>query len=124
MSKRSRVANARKREQAREHLQQAQVRGAQAEKEQAFAAEQAARAPRERAEVEERTALAEQEARDRAARAGEARNEAEQLRAKAQKLAPDVVSDGPSGNGTGQTAAYRDETPHPDQPGGSGATRR
>jgi len=119
LGKRSRVAQNRKREQAREHLQEAHVRGAQAEKERALAEEQAARARRERAEVEERAALAEQEARERAAHAEEERAAAEQLRAKAQKLAPDLA-DGHSHrvDGTAQTTAY------PDQPGGGGATRR
>ena len=67
--------------------------------------------------------MAEQEARERAARAGEARTEAEQLRAKAEKLAPDVVADGRGRQGTDQSA-HRDQTPRPDQPGGGGATRR
>ncbi len=84
----------RKREQAREHLQEAQVRGARADREQALAEEQAARARRERAEVEERAALAEQEARERSSAAERERAEAEQLRARAEKLAPDVVAGG------------------------------
>ena len=93
LAKRSRVANVKKREQAREHLQEAQVLAARAGKEQALAEEQAARARRERAEAEERTALAEQEARERAARAGEQQAEAEQLRAQAEKLAPGMSTD-------------------------------
>src|SRR4051812_15036466 len=91
MSKRSRVAQVRKREQAREHLEEAHLRGARAEQEQALAEEQAARARRERAEGQERTALAEQEARERAARAGEEHAAAEELRAQAQKIAPDAA---------------------------------
>ncbi len=91
LSRRSKVAQNRKREQAREHLQEAQVRGAQADKEQALAEEQAARARRERAEVEERAALAEQEARERAAHAEEERAAAEELRARAEKLAPGLA---------------------------------
>ena len=62
-------------------------------KEQALAEEQAARARRERAEVQERTALAEQEARDRAAGAVRNTAAAEELRAKADKLAPDLADD-------------------------------
>ena len=93
MARRSRVAQGRKREQAREHLQEAEMRGVRAEQEQALAEEQAARARRERAEVEERTALAEQEARDRAARAGEEQSAADDLRAKAEKIAPDLTAD-------------------------------
>jgi uncharacterized MAPEG superfamily protein len=47
MAKRNRIAGARKREQAREHLQEAQLRGARADREQALAEESAARARRE-----------------------------------------------------------------------------
>ena len=54
MAKRNRINGARKREQARDHLREAELRGAQAEKEQALAEEQAARARRERAEVKNR----------------------------------------------------------------------
>ncbi len=110
LAKRSRVAGAKRREQqrlqAREHLEQAQLRGAQAEKEQALAEEQAARARRERAEVEERTRLAEQQARQRAATAREHATAAEKLRAEAERLAPGladqngharVTGDGPGG---------------------------
>src|SRR5688572_9412276 len=117
LSKRSRIANSRKREQAREHLQEAEVRAARADREQALAEEEAARARRERAEAEERTALAEQEARQRAARAGEEQQQAEQLRARAEKLAPGLRPDGHPQQGPGNT-------PHPDQPSGGGATRR
>jgi FtsZ-interacting cell division protein ZipA len=127
LSRRSRVTQARKREQAREHLQEAQVRGAQAAKEQALAEEQAARARRERAEVEERAALAEQDARERAARAEEEQAAAAELRARAEKLAPDLADgestqrlDHPGEAGPTQP----DGTPYPDQPGGGGATRR
>lgn len=118
-SKRSKVAASRKREQAREHLQEAQVRGARADKERALAEEQAARARRERAEVEERAALAEQEARDRAARAHEDQSAAQDLRAKAEKLAPDLTRDDPA-----HRTAAADGTVPPDQAGPGGATRR
>jgi FtsZ-interacting cell division protein ZipA len=114
-SKNRRIAGQRKREQAREHLQEAQVLAARADRDQALAEEQAARARRERAEVEERTALAEQEARQRAAHAGEELQRAEQLRAQAEKLAPDLSLDGHPQHRPGDSA-------HPDQPGG--ATRR
>jgi competence protein ComGC len=120
ISKRSRVANVRKREQAREHLQEAQIRGARADKEQALAEEEAARARRELAEVQERASLAEQDARARAARADEDRTAAEELRARAERLAPDVGADGhqPTRRLDGS------ETTYPDQPGAGGATRR
>jgi FtsZ-interacting cell division protein ZipA len=136
LAKRSRVANVKKREKAREHLQEAQVLQARAGKDQALAEEQAARARRERAEAEERTALAEQEARERAARAGEQHSEAERLRAQAEKLAPGMTTDTrrePPTNGQPAedwsqpaqpahgTAQYPDQ--YPDQPEG-GATRR
>ena len=110
VAKRQRVAGAKKRElqrqQAREHLEEARLRGVQAEKEKALADEQAARARRERAEVEERTRLAEQEARKRAATAAEHASAAEKLRAEAERLAPGladqngharVTGDGPGG---------------------------
>jgi FtsZ-interacting cell division protein ZipA len=131
LSKRSRISNARKREAAREHLQEAQIRAARADKEQALAEEQSAAARRELAEVQERAALAEQEARERAARADEDRTAAEQLRARAQKAAPDLVrGDGPD---TGRHAAHADGDVTPDgrpgtapttEPGTGGATRR
>jgi hypothetical protein len=67
--------------------------------------------------MEERTTVAEQEARQRAERAGQEMQEAEQLRAKAQKLAPDLSADG--------QPRHRDaDGAQPDQPGGGGATRR
>jgi hypothetical protein len=119
MAKRSRVAKVRKREQAREHLQEAQIRGARAEKEQALAEEEAARARRELAEVQERAALAEQDARARAARADEDRTAAEELRAKAERLAPDVSVDGRQ-----ETRRMDAPATYPDQPDGGGATRR
>jgi hypothetical protein len=115
-SKRSRVAKIRNRERARENLQEAQVRGARAQREQALAEEQSARARRERAEVEERTAMAEQEARERATRAGEEQAAADDLRAKPQKIAPDLAADGHLHPRSGETA-------DPDRPEG-GATRR
>lgn len=134
LSKRSRISNARKREQAREHLQEAQVRAARADKEQALAEEQSAAARRELAEVQERSALAEKEARERAARADEDRSAADQLRARAQKAAPDLVhgSDGTAGRhaaqgdaGTDGTADHVRGDTHPStEPDVGGATRR
>jgi FtsZ-interacting cell division protein ZipA len=131
LSKRSRITRARKREAAREHLQEAQIRSARAEKEQALAEEQAAGARRELAEAQERAALAEQEARQRAARADEDRSAAEQLRARAQKAAPDLVSGGTASgraDDAGRHAAEQDGQPYDDtsrdQPGTDGATRR
>ena len=116
MAKRSGVAKTRKREQAREHLQEAQVRTAKADREQALAEEQAARARREKAEAEERAAVAEREARERVAQAHDERSTAEGLRAKAEKLAP--------GLNDGHAGPQRSEQPlRPDEPGG-GATRR
>jgi FtsZ-interacting cell division protein ZipA len=115
-TRRSRVGQQRKREQAREHLQEAQLRGARAEREEALAQEQAAHARRERAEVEERAARAEQEARERAAHAGQDRSAAEELRAKAEKLDPaaarGVTAPSP------RDPAYRDVSEE------GGATRR
>src|SRR5918997_1609325 len=129
MAKRNRINGARKREQARDHLREAELRATQAEKEQAAAEEQAARARRERAEVEERTRLAEQEAQERASRAGEHASAAEQLRAKAEKLAPGLADQhGRHADGRAPQAAddrtqtYQQAT-DPDQPSG-GATRR
>jgi biopolymer transport protein ExbB/TolQ len=116
MSKRSGVAQAKKREQAREHLQEAHVRTAKADREQALAEEQAARARREKAEAEERAAVAEREARERVAQAHDERSTADELRAKADKLAP--------GLGDGQAARHPvDPSARRDEPGG-GATRR
>ena len=135
MSRRSKAGQLRKQEQAREHLQEAHVRGARADQEQALAEEQAARARRERAEVEERSVLAEQEARERAAHAGEEQARADELRAKAQKIAPDVTddrtirdTDGVSTSDPGTRAYGSTERPvqregYPDQTEG-GATRR
>jgi TolA-binding protein len=130
MAKRNRINGARKREQAREHLREAQLRGVQADKEQALAEEQAARARRERAEVEERTRIAEQEAQERAATAKEHASAAEQLRAKAEKLAPGLADqhgrhaarDG-DGSPDGHSDGRDHGVPGPDQPTG-GATRR
>ncbi|MDP9428658.1 MAG: hypothetical protein M3Q47_07190 [Actinomycetota bacterium] len=123
MAKRNRINGARKREQARDHLREAQLRGAQAEKERAAAEEQAARARRERAEVEERTRLAEQEAEQRAAAAQGHASAAEQLRAKAEKLAPGLA-DQHGRHADGHTAEGRaTDAAGPDQPTG-GATRR
>ena len=116
MSKRSGVAKAKKREQARDHLQEAQVRSARADHEQALAEEQSARARREKAEAEERAALAERESRERVAQAHDERSTAENLRAKAEKLAPGLA-DGQAGQHRGDQPLRRDE------PEG-GATRR
>lgn len=133
LAKRSRIGNARKREQAREQLQEAQVRSARADKEQAMAEEQAAHARRELAEVQERAALAEKEARELAARADEDRTAAEQLRARARKAAPDLVSGdsataGQDQRSSGRHAAQPDRAPDgaapTDQPETGGATRR
>jgi hypothetical protein len=93
MAKRNGAAKVRKREQAREHLQEAQVRAARADQQQALAEEQAARARREQAEAQERAARAEQEAREIQASAHEDRSAAEELRAKAEKLAPGLTAD-------------------------------
>lgn len=145
LARRSKAGDHRKQEQAREHLQEAQVRGARAEREQALAEEQAARARRERAEVEERAALAEQEARERSASAERERAEAEQLRARAEKLAPDVAGEHgrtarteqvqqtqvvreqpgvpPQRDGV-REEVVRDDPGHGDGYGGDGATRR
>jgi hypothetical protein len=148
LAARSRRAGAhRKQEQAREHLQEAQVRGARAEREQALAEEQAARARRERAEVEERAVQAEREARERAQHAERESSAAQELRAKAEKLAPDVTAD--SGRSTAahterveqtqvvreqpglppqrdvvREEVVRDDTTPRDGFGGDGATRR
>lgn len=116
MAKRSRVGQVKTREQAREHLQEAEVRAARADREQALAEEQAARARREKAEVEERAALAEREARERVSSAHEERSTAEELRAKAEKLAPGLA-DGHDGQHRAGEAVRPDET-------GGGATRR
>ena len=92
MAKRNGAAKVRKREQAREHLQESQVRAARADQQQALAEEQAARARREQAEAQERAARAEQEARELHASAHEDRSAAEELRAKAEKLAPGLTA--------------------------------
>ncbi len=132
-SKRSRIGNARKRELAREQLQEAQIRSARADKEQAMAEEQAAHARRELAEVQERAALAEKEARQMAARADEDRTAAEQLRARARKAAPDLVPDAGPAPGHDQQSSGRhaagpdgtaDQAAPTEQPETGGATRR
>lgn len=81
----------RKRTQAREHLQEAQVRSAHAGSERAAAEEQAARARREGAEAEERVANEQREAQERAARAAQEHAEAQRLEQRARQLAPDLV---------------------------------
>jgi uncharacterized protein (DUF3084 family) len=121
LAKRSRAAGVRKREQAREHLQEAHVRGARADREQAAAEEQAAAARRELAETRERAALAEQEARERAARAGDERAEAEQLRARAEKLAPDLSTRPETAGRPNPETAMRTDRP---DPRGDGAAHR
>jgi hypothetical protein len=67
--------------------------------------------------VQERTALAEQEARERAARAGEEHAAAAELRAKAEKLAPDVASDGHRAPGAAGDPDYRGTTTGQDYSG-------
>lgn len=95
ITKRGGASKERKREQALEHLREAELLAARADKEQALADEQAARARRERAEVEERTALAEKEAHERTVHAQQERSMAAELKAKAEKLAPGLAeSDG------------------------------
>ena len=93
LAKRGRAGGERKRELAREHLHEAQLRGTRAEKEEALGEEQAARARRERAEVEERAMQAEREAQERAGRAQEDRSAAQQLKAKAESLDPGLRQD-------------------------------
>src|SRR5215212_1540831 len=125
MSKRSGVAQAKKREQAREHLQEAHVRTAKADQEQALAEEQAARARREKAEVEERAAVAAREARERVAQAHDQRSSAEELRAKAEKLAPGLSESHNAqyrGDGPDAAAPRTGQPARPDEAGG--ATRR
>jgi FtsZ-interacting cell division protein ZipA len=125
VAKRGTAAKARKQEQARDHLQEAQLRAARADKEQALADEQAARARRERAEVEERAAQAEREARERAGHAQQERSAAQELRAKAEKLAPGMShGDGHVGDAQAAdvTQQIRREDIRPRDTGG-GATR-
>ena len=129
MAKRNGAAKVRKREQAREHLQEAQVRAARADQQQALAEEQAARARREQAEAQERAARAEQEAREIQASAHEDRSAAEELRAKAEKLAPGLTADHEGGrHGTAHDASYdavpEDRTAEPGLPQEGGSTRR
>lgn len=102
----------RKREQAREHLQEAQLRASHAKTEEAAAQEQAARARRERAEAEERAAMQEREASERAARAAEHHAQAQGLHEKARALAPDLVETQRGGNehGTVVSDGTRQET--------------
>jgi Tfp pilus assembly protein PilE len=137
-ARRSKAGAHRKREQAREHLQEAQVRGAAAEREHALADEQAARARRERAEVEERAAVAEREARERVEHAERDRTAAEELRAKAEKLAPGVTNENTGPVQTERTEVVRervdgvppqrdvaaDDPANRDGYGGGGASRR
>ena len=123
VANRGRAGGERKREQAREHLQEAQLRGTRAEKEQALADEQAARARRERAEVEERAAQAEREAEERAGRAHEERSAAEELRAKAESLDPGLRH-GDTGPIRRQDAVAAEEPVRRDGTGESGADGR
>jgi FtsZ-interacting cell division protein ZipA len=90
-ARRGKAGTARKQVQAREHLQESQVRQAEADRESALAEEQVARARRERAEVEERLARTEQDARERVGNAEGNRSAAQELREKAEKLAPGVT---------------------------------
>ena len=125
MSKRSGVAQAKKREQAREHLQEAHVRTARADQTEALAEEQAARARREKAEAEERAAVADREARERVAQAHDERSTADELRAKAEKLAPGMNDRHAGQHRTdeqGVDAPRTDQPQRPDEAGG--ATRR
>jgi FtsZ-interacting cell division protein ZipA len=115
VAKRGSAGKARKQEQARDHLQEAQLRATRADKEQALADETAARARRERAEVEERAAQAEREARERTAHAHEERSAAQELQAKAEKLAPgmgrhDAAHNGVNDGGHVGTAQGADVT--------------
>src|SRR5215210_883855 len=123
MAKRRRAGGERKREQAREHLHEAQLRATRADKEQALAEEQAARARRERAEAEERATHAEREAQERAGRAHEDRSAAQELKAKAEKLAPGLRHDDarPGDRRDGEAA---EEVVRRDETGETGATRR
>jgi FtsZ-interacting cell division protein ZipA len=123
MAKRGRAGEERKHEQAREHLQEAQLRGTRAEKEEALADEQAARARRERAEVEERAAQAEREAEERAGRAHEDRSAAQELRAKAESLDPGLRQ-GDTGPVRQNDAMTAEEPVRNDDTGGSGTIRR
>ena len=123
LTKRGRAGEQRKREQARQHLHEAQLRGTRAEKEQALADEQAARARRERAEVDERAVQAEAEAQERSERAEEDRSAAQDLKAKAENLDPglrhnDTRPIGPHDAVAAEEPVRRDET------GGSGTMRR
>jgi FtsZ-interacting cell division protein ZipA len=129
MAKRGRAGEERKRELAREHLHEAQLRGTRAEKEEALGEEQAARARRERAEVEERAMQAEREAQERAGRAQEDRSAAQQLKAKAESLDPGLRQDDslrPSDTGPihRPDAVAAEEPVRRDETGGSGTIRR
>ena len=75
--------------QAREHLDEANLRASRAQQEQATAEEQAARARRERAEAEERAAEVEREARKRLDTAEAERAEADAHYRRAEELSPD-----------------------------------
>jgi len=86
--------DAKKQEQAREHLPEAQTRSNRAEQQQASAQEQVAAARRERAEVEERAALAEREAEQKLANARSEQAQADSLHQRAEHLAPGVSGDG------------------------------
>ncbi len=123
MAKRGRTGGERKREQAREHLHEAQLRGTRAEKEEALADEQAARARRERAEVEERAMQAEREAQERAGRAHEDRSAAQELKAKAENLDPGLRQDD-TGPIRRHDAVAAEEPVRGDETGGSGTIRR
>ena len=80
--------NAKKQEQAREHIRDAQLHASRAEQEQAAAQEQVAAARRERAEVEERAVLADREAQQRLAHARDEQARANSLHERAEQLDP------------------------------------
>jgi FtsZ-interacting cell division protein ZipA len=123
MAKRGRAGGERKRELARDHLREAQLRGTRAEKEEALGEEQAARARRERAEVEERAMQAEREAQERAERAHEDRSAAQELKAKAENLDPGLREDD-TGPIRRHDAVAAEEPMRRDETGGSGAIQR
>ncbi len=123
VTRRGRAGGERKREQAREHLHEAELRGARAEREQALGEEQAARARRERAEVEERAMQAEREAQERAGRAHEDRSAAQELKAKAENLDPGLRQDD-TGPIRRHDAVAAEEPVRRDETGDSGPVRR
>jgi len=124
--------DAKKQEQAREHLHEAQVRSNRAEQQQAAAQEQVAAARRERAEVDERATLAEREAQHKLSNAREEQAKADSLHQRAEHLAPGVSdetehdrspqpthADQPAEVGYDDTAPGQTDAPirRPDEPG-------